>query len=1282
MDEVLKLEIDLANTQNDEKDSNNTDNTDKTDNTDNTDNNNITSDTNNEDNNTGTMILHDVIVDQQNEKHNNNTNNEDNNENQENNNTGTMILHDVIVDQQNEKHNNNTNNEDNNENQENNNTGTMILHDVFADQQNEKHEIEMQNLQNIANTENKEIPENNDEIDEKKEIENKDSEIDQNENKQPQKNKFHKLMSQIAARREIPVVEIPEVVNLLTTKYKYLQLKIDGELINCEIELLSDTKIADADNGNSERRISRLTVEKVDYNPKPNEIINEQNAVIDEGNESDDYHVDIDENEQEQNNSLVVQDTNNTKSAVNIHLADAEPIGKSHNNLDKLHKKIDEARDRRKRREAKVAALVPETTNSWLFAHFDPYDDHKNEEKRNHYYNNITQVAIAIVVILLQIAAYITMTWFLRLRREQLFDSRRASCYGPNCDATEANCMVLTTGGLTSVLLIGFLWADVISTATLIKYNKCSIIASLFILCELFTAIVCGFLVGMYSETDFEAIGGAVGILFVHDLDEKVYASMIVITYSNKKTHGYKKKALALILWIILSISIGFALACRYSSGGFFPTAQNACLQHDFQCDDGECIWGGFVCNGVLDCLNGEDEGDTGQCDYAQALQASPPHGYCPSDNIQCFTTGECIDADKMCDGRIDCRDGSDEGRVRDCTTVLESQRCNANASNDFEIEYVDLFAVGVNVTGFKQNWKGLFKCNNGQCINASYACDGKKGDCVDGSDEFPNFDKSHEYPYISSCPYSSLIQCEDNQVLCKVDGTCISKSLLCDGHNDCSNGADESLCSYECKTNLLAHDSFQCGSSVAKFNRTEIILFDETVHPFSVDTFKALIERDQGECIPIAYRCDGVTDCEDASDERLCELFPCLKGEYQCASDGACIPNTWLCDGENDCLLAEDEDPKTCNQNDNIGCAQYQCSGTTTCLTWDKLCDGTVNCPDFDDEDSDICLSINNWRNQVKQSSVLTCNGDIIGGTVEEAGRLGRVFYKFDRSSLNTITLIDDADVFVKFTTCNINTTDFDTNIIFYDEELSAIAKNDDYSCDVNPLASTLLVKKNKANSNIDDPEIDYIIDFTKIYYISVGHYADKELGKFGIQLNCRIGDKFTKFPTPAPTFSPTIAPTLNPSVAPSISPTLNPSLAPTLTPSVAPTQPPTLVPSNAPSISPTLNPSLAPTLTPSVAPTQPPSNAPSIAPSIAPTQPPSNAPSIAPTQPPSSAPSGSPSQPPSNAPSNVPTLTPTYDPTMEPTFDPTNDPTSDPTYEPTQYPTNDPTSDPTFEP
>ncbi len=130
-----------------------------------------------------------------------------------------------------------------------------------------------------------------------------------------------------------------------------------------------------------------------------------------------------------------------------------------------------------------------------------------------------------------------------------------------------------------------------------------------------------------------------------------------------------------------------------------------------------------------------EDEGELGQCDYAASLLAYidengtvTGRGYCPEDSVQCFGTGECIDESQLCDGIIDCTDGSDEGRARNCTSFLKSQRCNKHASNDFSIHYADLFTVGVNVTDFHQTWDGLFKCNNGQCINAEYACDGQTG--------------------------------------------------------------------------------------------------------------------------------------------------------------------------------------------------------------------------------------------------------------------------------------------------------------------------------------------------------------------------------------------------------------------------------------------------------------------------------------------------------------------------------------------------------------------------
>ena len=91
------------------------------------------------------------------------------------------------------------------------------------------------------------------------------------------------------------------------------------------------------------------------------------------------------------------------------------------------------------------------------------------------------------------------------------------------------------------------------------------------------TAIVCGFLVGIYSDSDFDAIGGAVGILFVHDLDEKVFASMQVFRGQSFAT---TKKVITILLWIVLSFAVALLLACEYNNGTFFGT----CKQGQYEC--------------------------------------------------------------------------------------------------------------------------------------------------------------------------------------------------------------------------------------------------------------------------------------------------------------------------------------------------------------------------------------------------------------------------------------------------------------------------------------------------------------------------------------------------------------------------------------------------------------------------------------------------------------------------------------------------------------------------
>lgn len=61
---------------------------------------------------------------------------------------------------------------------------------------------------------------------------------------------------------------------------------------------------------------------------------------------------------------------------------------------------------------------------------------------------------IAVFVILVQIAAYIVMTTFLKNSGDEADASRRENCYGENCDTDIDDCMDFATGGLTSILLV------------------------------------------------------------------------------------------------------------------------------------------------------------------------------------------------------------------------------------------------------------------------------------------------------------------------------------------------------------------------------------------------------------------------------------------------------------------------------------------------------------------------------------------------------------------------------------------------------------------------------------------------------------------------------------------------------------------------------------------------------------------------------------------------------------------------------------------------------------
>ncbi|CAN0058313.1 unnamed protein product [Bubo scandiacus] len=131
---------------------------------------------------------------------------------------------------------------------------------------------------------------------------------------------------------------------------------------------------------------------------------------------------------------------------------------------------------------------------------------------------------------------------------------------------------------------------------------------------------------------------------------------------------------------------------------------------------------------------------------------------------------------------------------------------------------------------------------------------------------------------------------CGAKKVQCPGTHHCIPYWELCDRHQDCEDGWDEEGCPQQ----PCLPGQWQCRNRV---------------------------------CIMAEWKCNGIDDCGDSSDEDVCA--PCPQGMVRC-DEGKCILESLMCNDEDDCLDGTDE-PSTCGRScfvRNGGCAEM-CTDT-----------------------------------------------------------------------------------------------------------------------------------------------------------------------------------------------------------------------------------------------------------------------------------------------------------------------------------------------------------------